>query len=237
MAAKTTLEVKGLSVFYGRICAIRDVNLRVRKGEIVGLLGANGAGKSTLMKTVLGIRRGATGTLVFMGRDISRLSTEKIVASGIVYVPEGGGVLPLMTISENLKLGAIHSSDDINSKLEHVFERFPILKERKDRQAKALSGGQRQMVAIGRALMANPKLMMMDEPSLGLAPIVVAEVFTILNDLKESGYSILLSEQNARKALRYADRAYVFRTGSIILQGTGEELLHNPSVREAYLGT
>ena len=230
------LDIENISVFYGRICAIRNASLEAYEGEIVGLIGANGAGKSTLMKAVLGIQRSNTGSIQFMGRDITRVSTESIVASGIVYVPEGGGVLPFMTILENLQLGAIHYKGDFNVRLRQVFEKFPILEERKFQYAGTLSGGERQMVAIGRALMSAPKLVMLDEPSLGLGPKIVAEVFNIILDLQKAGYTLLLSEQNAKKTLQSSDRAYVFQTGDIMLQGTGKELLDNPEVQQAYLG-
>ena len=230
------LHMENISVFYGRICAIRNVTLEAHEGEIVGLIGANGAGKSTVMKAVLGIQRSHTGSIQFMGRDITRMSTESIVASGIVYVPEGGGVLPFMTILENLQLGAIHFKGDLHERLKRVFERFPILDERKHQLAGTLSGGERQMVAIGRALMSAPKLVMLDEPSLGLAPKIVSEVFNIILDLQKTGYTLLLSEQNAKKTLQRSDRAYVFQTGDILLHGNGKELLDNPDVQQAYLG-
>ena len=229
------LNIENISVFYGRICAIRDTSLEAHEGEIVGLIGANGAGKSTVMKAVLGIQRSSTGNILFMGRDITRRSTDSIVASGITYIPEGGGILPFMTILENLQLGALHFKGNLNKRLKQVFEQFPFLEKRQHQQARTLSGGERQMLAISRALMAAPKLLMMDEPSLGLAPKVVMEVFNIILDLQKGGYTILLSEQNARKALQCADRAYVFQTGNIILQGAGKELLDNQDVQRAYL--
>ena len=230
------LNIENISVFYGRICAIRNVSLDAQEGEIVGLIGANGAGKSTVMKAVLGIQRSSTGSIQFMSKDITRMSTENIVASGIVYVPEGGGVLPFMTILENLQLGAIHFKGNLNDRLKQVFERFPFLEERQHQQARTLSGGERQMLAISRALMSAPKLLMLDEPSLGLGPKVVAGVFNIILDLQKAGYTLLLSEQNARKTLQCANRAYVFQTGDIMLNGTGKELLDNPVVQQAYLG-
>lgn len=230
------LHIENISVYYGHICAIRNVSLEARKGEIVGLIGANGAGKSTVMKAVLGIQRGSSGRIEFMGKDITRMSTERIVASGVVYVPEGGGVLPFMTILENLQLGAIHFKGNLDDRLKQVFELFPILEERQRQLAGTLSGGERQMVAIGRALMSAPKLVMLDEPSLGLGPKIVAGVFNIILGLQKAGYTILLSEQNARKTLQSADRAYVFQTGDIMLSGTGKELLDNPVVQQAYLG-
>ncbi|MGD0658677.1 MAG: ABC transporter ATP-binding protein [Syntrophorhabdales bacterium] len=229
------LGIENLSVSYGRIAAVRNVSLEAREGEIVGLVGANGAGKSTIMKAALGVQRASAGRVRFLGQDVTNVSTEKIVASGLVYVPEGGGVLPWMTILENLQLGALHFKGDFAAQLRHVFDRFPILENRQRQLAGTLSGGERQMVAIGRALMSSPKLLMLDEPSLGLAPKIVAEVFNIIGDLKKSGYTILLSEQNAKKTLQSADRAYVLQTGSLILQGAGKELLDNEDVQRAYL--
>lgn len=230
------LDIDSISSYYGPICAIRDVSLKIYENEIVGLVGANGAGKSTLMKAILGLNKAVSGSIVFNGTDITGKSTPCIVSSGIVYVPEGGGVLPYMSILENLQLGAIHLKGDYSERIEGIFSRFPILKDRKDQQAGTLSGGQRQIVAIARALMSSPRVIMFDEPSLGLAPKIVEELFRVILDLKEEGYSILLSEQNARKTLQNADRAYVFRTGSIILEGTGSRLMDNPEVRKAYLG-
>jgi branched-chain amino acid transport system ATP-binding protein len=230
------LEVNSITACYGPICAVRDLCLKVRENEIVGLIGANGAGKSTLMKAVLGIRRVTSGTIRFMEQDITQTPTPNIVSSGIAYVPEGGGIFPFMSILENLLLGAIHYKGDSSDRLEAIFRRFPLLRERQDQQARTLSGGQRQIVAIGRALMSFPKLLMFDEPSLGLAPKVVEELFRLIRDLKAEGYTILLSEQNARKTLQLASRAYVFRTGSIMLEGTGAELMDDPVVQQAYLG-
>lgn len=233
---KNVLDINDISVFYGPICAIRDICLEIYENEIVGLIGANGAGKSTLMKAILGIKRCNCGSIMFLGQDITRVTTPDIVSLGIAYVPEGGGVFPYMSILENLQLGAVHFKGKINERLETIFERFPILKERQHQQAGTLSGGERQIVAIGRALMSSPKLLMLDEPSLGLAPKVVEGLFKLILDLKEEGYTILLSEQNARKTLQHARRAYVFQTGNIILQGTGAELMDNPVVQQAYLG-
>jgi branched-chain amino acid transport system ATP-binding protein len=230
------LNIEDISAFYGPICAIRDASMKIFENEIVGLVGANGAGKSTLMKAVLGIRRVSTGSIIFTDKDITRTSTPGIVSSGISYVPEGGGVFPFMSILENLQLGAVHYKGSIHDRIEAVFDRFPILRERQNQQAGTLSGGQRQIVAIGRALMSEPKLLMLDEPSLGLAPKVVEELFRLILELKDDGYTILLSEQNARKTLQHANRAYVFQTGSIILHGTGKELMSNKVVQQAYLG-
>lgn len=230
------LNIDKISAFYGPICAIRDVSMEIFDNEIVGMIGANGAGKSTLMKAILGIRRVTAGSVTFMNQDITRTSTPGIVASGIAYVPEGGGVFPFMSILENLQLGAVHYKGNINDRIKGIFERFPILGERQDQQAGTLSGGQRQIVAIGRALMSEPKLLMFDEPSLGLAPKVVEELFRMILELKDDGYTILLSEQNARKTLQHASRAYIFQTGNIILHGTGKELMNNKVVQQAYLG-
>jgi branched-chain amino acid transport system ATP-binding protein len=233
---KIVLDINNISVFYGPICAIRDICLEIHENEIVGLIGANGAGKSTLMKAILGIKRCNCGSIMFLGQDITRITTPDIVSLGIAYVPEGGGIFPYMSILENLQLGAVHFKGNINERLEAIFERFSILKERQHQQAGTLSGGERQIVAIGRALMSSPKLLMLDEPSLGLAPKVVEGLFNLILDLKEEGYTILLSEQNARKTLQHASRAYVFQTGNIILHGTGAELMDNPVVQQAYLG-
>ena len=230
------LNIDKISAFYGPICAIRDVSMEIFDNEIVGMVGANGAGKSTLMKAILGIRRVTAGSVTFMNQDITRTSTPGIVASGIAYVPEGGGVFPFMSILENLQLGAVHYKGNINDRIKGIFDRFPILEERQDQQAGTLSGGQRQIVAIGRALMSEPKLLMFDEPSLGLAPKVVEELFRMMLELKDDGYTILLSEQNARKTLQHASRAYIFQTGNIVLHGTGKELTNNKVVQQAYLG-
>lgn len=230
------LQVENLSVSYGHVSAIRQVSLEVNQGEIVVLIGANGAGKSTLLKTVLGIQPANKGTILFMGRDITRQRVESIVASGISVVPEGRGILPLMTVMENLQLGAYHIKGDISEYLNRVFDRFPILTDRRNQAAGTLSGGEQQVLAIARALMAVPKLILMDEPSLGLAPLLVNEVFDIIVNLKKEGQTILLTEQNARKALQCADRGYVFELGNIVLQGTAQELASNPGVRQAYLG-
>lgn len=234
--SNSVLNIDKISAFYGPICAIRDVSMEIFDNEIVGMIGANGAGKSTLMKAILGIRRVTAGSVTFMNQDITRTSTPGIVASGISYVPEGGGVFPFMSILENLQLGAVHYKGNINDRIKGIFDRFPILGERQDQQAGTLSGGQRQIVAIGRALMSEPKLLMFDEPSLGLAPKVVEELFRMILELKDDGYTILLSEQNARKTLQHASRAYIFQTGNIILHGTGKELMNNKVVQQAYLG-
>jgi branched-chain amino acid transport system ATP-binding protein len=230
------LTIQNLAVSYGHIQAIKKVDLTVDEGEFVVLLGSNGAGKSTLLNTILGKIHPIHGNIFFMGKDITRWATENIVASGISVVPEGRGILPLMSVMENLELGAYHVKHDISGDLQRIFNLFPILSERKKQLAGTLSGGQQQMLAIGRALMSSPKLLLMDEPSLGLAPIIVNLVYEVILDLRKSGQTILLTEQNARKALKYADRGYVFDLGTSVLNGTSQELSCNPEVRKAYLG-
>jgi branched-chain amino acid transport system ATP-binding protein len=230
------LTVQDLAVSYGHIQAIKKVDLAVDEGEFIVLIGSNGAGKSTLLNTLLGKIHPNRGSIFFMGKDITRWPTENIVASGISIVPEGRGILPLMSVMDNLQLGAYHVKHDISNELRRVFNLFPILEERKKQMAGTLSGGQQQMLAIGRALMSSPKLLLMDEPSLGLAPIVVNLVYQVILDLKKSGQTILLTEQNARKALKYGDRGYVFDLGTSVLCGTCQELSKNSEVCKAYLG-
>ncbi len=233
---KTILRVENLSVSYGHVKALKGASLEVHEGEIVVLIGANGAGKTTILETVLGINRTDRGDIVFRGKSIANRPADVNVRFGLFLVPEGRGIFPSMTVTDNLLLGAHHNLRDADKKLKRVFDSFPILGERKDQVAGTLSGGERQMLAIGRALMSSPRLIMVDEPSLGLAPIIVKEIFEILVNLNREGYSILLSEQNAYKALKCADRGYVLETGNIVLEGTAEELLNDPGVREAYLG-
>jgi branched-chain amino acid transport system ATP-binding protein len=232
------LAVKDLSAGYGPIMVLKGVSLEVRRGQIVALIGANGAGKSTLLRTISGVVKPAQGSVEFVGEPIQRLREDKIVQRGIVQVQEGRGILSRMTVRENLELGAFTRSDQdgISEDLSRMFEKFPILRQRQHQLGGTLSGGEQQMLAIGRALMARPKLLLMDEPSLGLAPFLVREIFRIIVDLKQEGRTILLVEQNARKALQCADRAYVMETGRIALEGSGEELLHSSEVRQAYLG-
>jgi branched-chain amino acid transport system ATP-binding protein len=241
LEAKTNhalLAVKDLSAGYGPITVLKGVRLEVHPGEIVALIGANGAGKSTLLRTISGVIKPAQGSVEFVGEPIQRLREDKIVQRGIVQVQEGRGILSRMTVLENLELGAFTRGDyaGISADLNRVFEKFPILRQRQHQLGGTLSGGEQQMLAIGRALMARPKLLLMDEPSLGLAPFLVREIFRIIMDLKQEGRTILLVEQNARKALQCADRAYVMETGRIVLEGRGEELLHSPEVQQAYLG-
>jgi len=236
LAKHSILKIENLSVSYGPVKAVRNVSLQVNEGEIVALIGANGAGKSTLLGAVLGLHHVDSGTILFMEEDITQKSTHRIVASGISLIPEGHIIIPLMTVLENLQVGALHLKGDIDEYLGRVFQRFPILRERCKQMAETLSGGEQQMLSIGRGLMSAPKLLMLDEPSLGLAPVVVEEIFEIMIELNKEGYSILLSEQNAHKALECAHHGCVFETGSIVLSGTAQELSVDPRVRAAYLG-
>lgn len=231
------LKVEQMNVYYGAIHAVKDVSFTVEEGEIVTLIGANGAGKSTILKTVSGLLRSRTGSVRFLDRDIKTMVPHKIVQQGIAHVPEGRRVFVQMTVEENLEMGAYtRQKSTVSDSLQEVYERFPRLKERRRQVAGTLSGGEQQMLAMGRALMSKPKLMMMDEPSMGLAPILVEQIFDIVRELHERGTTILLVEQNARMALSVADRGYVLETGSIVLSGTGKELLNSSAVKEAYLG-
>ena len=230
------LDVRGLEVSYGHVKALKGVDLKIRRGEIVVLVGANGAGKTTLMETVLGVNRVQQGDISFKGHSILGRTTDKNVRDGMFLVPEGRGVFSSMTVTDNLLLGAHHNLKDADGKMKRVFSSFPILKERRNQVAKTLSGGERQMLAIARALMSSPELIMIDEPSIGLAPIIVNDIFDIIVNLNKEGYSILLSEQNVYKALKCAHRGYVMETGTIVLSGSAEELLKDPGIREAYLG-
>ena len=230
------LYIKDLKVSYGGIEAIKGISLSVEKGEIVTLIGANGAGKSTTLRAISGLVPIQDGTITYDGQVISGQSPQKIVSGGIGMVPEGRRVFPNLTVLENLKIGAYLRKDDLTPDIEHVYQLFPRLKERSWQPAGTLSGGEQQMLAVGRAMMMRPKLLMMDEPSLGLAPLVIRDIFHIIQTLHEEGITILLVEQNANAALRIADSAYVLETGNITMHGTGKELLDNPQVKEAYLG-
>ncbi len=230
------LRVSDLSVSYGRVSALRDVSLDVAQGELVALIGANGAGKSTLVSTIIGLVRPQAGRILFMGKDIGGHATERIVAGGIALVPEGRGVVHGMSVLENLLLGGYHARSDIKENLQRVLDEFPILNQRRNQMAGSLSGGELQMLAIGRALMGKPSLLIMDEPTLGLSPVAVADLFHVIDRLRERGQTILLSEQNATKALASADRAYVFEVGRVALAGAAAELACHPRVREAYIG-
>lgn len=232
------LEVKNLSVHYGMIQAVRNVDFTVNEGEIVSLIGANGAGKSTILKTLSGLIHPSEGEIVYLGENIASTSAKKIVEKGLVQVPEGRHVFPGLTVKENLELGAFLRKDkeEIQKDMEAVFERFPILKERKDQDAQTLSGGEQQMLAMGRALMSRPKLLLLDEPLMGLAPIFIREIFKIIQEIQKTGTTVLLIEQNAKMALSISNRAYVLETGSVVLSGTGQELLESDEIQKAYLG-
>jgi len=230
------LAVEDISVSYGQVKAVKQASLAVFPGEIVVLIGANGAGKTTLLETILGINTPSSGTIRFLGKDITGNPADRNVRAGLCLAPEGRGVFASMSVLDNLLLGAHHNMHNVGKNLRRVYDWFPILEQRKNQIARTLSGGERQMLAIGRALMSAPRLVMVDEPSLGLAPKVVNDIFNILSMLNREGYTMLLSEQNAHKALKCAHRGYVLGTGSITLSGTGQQLLNDPGVREAYLG-
>ena len=230
------LEIKDLSVSYGGIEAIKNISLDVEAGSIVTLIGSNGAGKSSTLRSIAGIVKAKSGEVLFEGENILGLSPDQIVKRGVTLVPEGRRVVPHLTVAENLHVGAYLRKDDIKPDIEYVYELFPRLKERSWQFAGTLSGGEQQMLAVGRALMARPKLIMMDEPSLGLAPLVVQGIFDIIRTINKAGITVLLIEQNANMALKVADYAYVMQTGEITLSGTGAELLENEEVKEAYLG-
>ncbi len=230
------LKVDNINVYYGKIHALKDVSLEVKEGEIVALIGANGAGKSTTLKTISGLLRSETGGITLFDEDISHTDAYKLVSKGMAHVPEGRRVFLQMTVLENLEMGAYTNNKDVKEKLDDVFTRFPRLKHRKNQIAGTLSGGEQQMLAMGRALMSNPKLLMLDEPSMGLAPILVQQIFDIIKELHAAGTTILLVEQNAEMALAIADRAYVLESGRIALSGTGKELAKSDAIKKAYLG-
>ena len=230
------LKVENIDVYYGAIHAVKNVSFEVGDGEIVALIGANGAGKSTILKTVSGLMHPRTGTITFCDQNITHTEAYKLLRTGLAHVPEGRRIFLQMSVQENLEMGAYINKTLDPKNLEMVFNYFPRLKERRKQVAGTLSGGEQQMLAMSRALMSHPKLMMLDEPSMGLAPIIVDQVFGIIKELHKSGTTILLVEQNARKALQIADRAYVLETGSITLEGTGAELAKSDEVRKAYLG-
>ena len=232
------LHVNDLHVGYGAIAALRGASLEVKEGEVVALIGANGAGKSTLLRTISGILTPTRGEVMFGGRSLRGMAEDKIVRLGILHVQEGRGILTRMTVQENLEMGAYGRSDraEMRRDMEMVFDKFPVLRQRRTQFGATLSGGEQQMLAIGRALMARPKLLMLDEPSLGLAPLLVREIFHIITEFKREKRTILLVEQNARKALQCADRGYVIETGTIVLTGSGEALLKSDAVQAAYLG-
>ena len=232
------LKVDNLSVHYGMIQAVRDVSFEVNEGEVVSLIGANGAGKTTILRTLSGLVRPSAGKIQFLGKEIQKLPAQKIVAGGLSQVPEGRHVFPGLTVMENLEMGAFlkKNREENQANLKKVFSRFPRLEERKNQDAATLSGGEQQMLAMGRALMSTPKLLLLDEPSMGLAPIFIQEIFDIIQDIQKQGTTVLLIEQNANKALAISDRGYVLETGKIVLSGTGKDLASSEEVRKAYLG-
>ena len=232
------LEVKDLEVYYGVIQAIKGVSFEVNQGEVIALIGANGAGKTTILHTVTGLLSPKKGQVLFEGRDITKVPAHKIVSMGMAHVPEGRRVFAELSVYENLKMGAYTRKDksEIEESLANVYKRFPRLEERKNQMAGTLSGGEQQMLAMGRALMSKPKIILMDEPSMGLSPILVNEIFDIIQAVSESGTTVLLVEQNAKKALSIADRAYVLETGNIVLEGNANDLLEDDSIKKAYLG-
>ena len=234
------LDIDNLHVSYGKIKAIKGISLQVSQGEIVALVGANGAGKTTLLKTISGILTPAEGSVSFEGKDLTKVKPFQRVVEGICQAPEGRGIFPGMTVQENLEIGKYSRSaakDEMSDDLEMVYGLFPRLKERQKQAGGTLSGGEQQMLSISRALMSRPRLLLLDEPSMGLAPMFIAQIFSIIQKIKTQGMTILLVEQNASKALNIADRAYVLETGLITKQGTGQEMLNDPAVRAAYLGT
>lgn len=232
------LEVKDLEVYYGVIQAIKGISFHVDKGEVIALIGANGAGKTTTLHTVTGLLSPKKGHVMFEGKDITKVPAHKIVSMGMAHVPEGRRVFAELSVYENLKMGAYTRKDkaEIEESLNNVYKRFPRLEERKNQMAGTLSGGEQQMLAMGRALMSRPKIILMDEPSMGLSPIMVNEIFDIIRSVSESGTTVLLVEQNAKKALSIADRAYVLETGNIVLEGSAKDLLEDDSIKKAYLG-
>ena len=232
------LEVKNLEVYYGVIQAIKGISFEVNKGEVIALIGANGAGKTTTLQTVTGMLKPAAGEIIFEGQDISKVAGHKIVSMGMAHVPEGRRVFAELSVYENLQLGAYSRKDktEIMQTLEKVYQSFPRLKERKNQLAGTLSGGEQQMLAMGRALMSKPNIILMDEPSMGLSPILVEEIFKIIRDISAGGTTVLLVEQNAKKALAVADRAYVLETGRIVLSGNAKEMMNDDSIKKAYLG-
>lgn len=232
------LELEDVHVSYGKIVALRGISISVSKGEIVTVVGGNGAGKTTTLRTISGILKPTSGRVVFKGQDLSGQSTDAVVKAGLAHSPEGRLIFGRMTIAENLRLGAYNrkASGDIKADMDQMYEMFPVLGERRQQRAGTLSGGEQQMLAIGRSLMSRPDLLLMDEPSLGLAPIIVEQIFGVIADLREQGVTILLVEQNANEALRVSDRTYVLETGLVTMQGQSDELLHDPQLRTAYLG-
>lgn len=238
MAEQTMLELRDVEAAYGHLRVLKRVNIAVPEGKIVALLGANGAGKTTTLRAITGLANVVGGTISLAGEDITRQSTERVIAKGVAVSPEGRQIFPELTTEENLRIGAFTLSQrrQVSSNLERIYGYFPRLKERARQVAGTLSGGEQQMLSIGRALMASPRILLLDEPSLGLAPLIVRDIFRIIQDLNAAGTTILIVEQNALQTLKVAHYAYILEVGSVILQGTGQELLNNPSVKAAYLG-
>ncbi len=232
------LEIKDLEVFYGMIQAIKGISFEVKEGEVIALIGANGAGKTTILQTITGMIPAKRGSILFEGTDITKIPGHKIVPMGMAHVPEGRRVFSQLSVLDNLKMGAYTRKDkgEVAENLKMVYKRFPRLEERKNQMAGTLSGGEQQMLAMGRALMSNPRIVLMDEPSMGLSPIFVAEIFDIIKEISAGGTTVLLVEQNAKKALAIANRAYVLETGKIVLSGDADDLLNDESVKKAYLG-
>ena len=232
------LEIKDIEVYYGMIQAIKGISFEVNEGEVIALIGANGAGKTTTLHTITGLLSPKKGSVIFEGKDITKVPAHKIVSLGIAHVPEGRRVFAELTVYENLKMGAYtrKDKDEIEKTLEMVYKRFPRLEERKNQLAGTLSGGEQQMLAMGRALMSHPKIIVMDEPSMGLSPILVNEIFDIIQEVSKGGTTVLVVEQNAKKALSIADRAYVLETGRIVLEGDAKVLMNDDSIKKAYLG-
>ncbi len=231
------LELENISTHYGAICAVNQVSLHVNQGEIVSLIGSNGAGKTSLLMTVCGNPRASSGLIRFEGEDITQLSTHHIMRKGIAVSPEGRRVFPDLTVTENLKMGGFFlDKQGIEAGIAHVFELFPRLRERAHQRSGTMSGGEQQMLAIGRALMSRPRLLLLDEPTLGLAPLIIAQIFEIIQMIRSEGVTVFLVEQNANRALQIADRGYVLETGAVVLEDTGANLLRNDAVRRAYLG-
>lgn len=231
------LKVSNIETYYDKIQALKDISLEVEEGKIITLLGANGAGKSTTMKSIAGLLKPKKGSVEFLGENITGMRPDQLLRKGIALVPEGRAILSSMTVTENLEMGAFHRNDkNVKEDIKNVMKRFPILEERQSQLAGTLSGGQQQMLAIARALLSKPKLILLDEPSMGLAPLIVADIFKIIKEIKESGTTVLLVEQNAKQALKIADYGYVMETGKIIIEGKASDLLEDPRIVEAYLG-
>ncbi|ARK21110.1 MULTISPECIES: ABC transporter ATP-binding protein [Sporosarcina] len=231
------LKLDNISTFYGKIQALKSIDIAVEEGTIVTILGANGAGKTTMMNTIAGLLKPKEGTIHYLGNDVTGRRPDQLLRKGLALVPEGRGILATMTVLENLEMGAYHRSDsEVGADIEKVMDRFPILRERKEQYGGTLSGGQQQMLAIARVIMSKPKLLLLDEPSMGLAPIIVADIFKIIKEINEAGTTVLLVEQNARQALKVADRGYVLENGKVVASGTAKELLQDDTIKKAYLG-